>query len=88
MTKFQVFRHDTTGRHPVGPLVHDELYKAKWHMNRCMRRAASGSRVGAWLSLVEVRPNVWTSYGWDSSWQPAAASRVWFEIEQIEQIGE
>ena len=88
MTKFQVFRHDPTGRHPVRPLTHNELETAKWHMNRCMRRAASGSRVGAWGPLLEVRPGVWASYGWHASWQPAAASRVWFEIEQIDQIGE
>ena len=85
MTKFQVFRHDQMGRHPVGPLVHDELYKARWHMNRCMRRAASGSRVAAWGPLVAVAEGVWTAFGWDASRQPAQARRVWFEIEQIDE---
>ena len=90
MTKFQVFRHDPSGRHPVGPLVHDELAAAKWHMFRCMRRAASGSRVGAWGSLLEVRPGVWVSRYWNATYRPtrAALGGVWFEIEQIEQIGE
>ena len=85
MTKFQVFRHDTTGRHPVGPLVHDDLWQARMHLNRCMRRAASGSRVGAWGQLVSVAPGVWTAPGWDAHRQPAAAGGIWFEIEQIDE---
>lgn len=84
MAKFQVFRHNATGRHPVGPLVHDELTYAKWHMYRCMRRAASGHRCWQEWRLWQVRPGVWTPPYWNAERQPAKApSGVWFEIEQI-----
>ena len=88
MAKYQVFRHDQSGRHPVGPMTHDELTYAKWHMFRCMRRAASGSRVGQCWNLLEVRPGVWSPKYWNAWRQPKRAAGIWFEVEQIEQIGE
>ncbi|MHC4988742.1 MAG: hypothetical protein ACYTFX_09645 [Planctomycetota bacterium] len=56
-----------------------------------MRRAASGSRVGAWGTLLEARPGVWVNRYWNATYRPVRVAQhepIWFEIEQIEQIGE
>jgi len=90
--KFQVFRNDPTGRHPVGPMQHETLAAAREHMYRCMQRFASRRYI--FRSLVEIRPGVWVDKfwgGWSSrqfSWrmqlpESAQCDQTWFEIERI-----